>query len=141
MCQRPWRMSVLAGLLMVGLLGAGGDASSCHATCTVNPKTEKWSCTCRWSVPLGLACASSTVALPPGATMLSPEKPSVGAAAPAALVELRGGQFEMEGNALSFTTMEPFQPGKAYSIPYVIDDGKTRQAGHWNVTQINVTSQ
>lgn len=141
MCERPLRMSVMAGLLMVGMLGADGDAPSCNASCTVNPQTETWSCTCRWSVPLGLACASSAVALPPGATMLSPEKPSAGPAAPSELIELRGGRFEMEGNDVRFTTLEPFQPGKAYSIPYVVDDGKTRIAGHWRVTQINVTSQ
>jgi len=70
--------------------------------------------------------------------MLSPEQPAVGSAAPTDLVELRGGQFAMEGKDLRFTTREPFVPGKAYTIPYVVDDGKTRQTGHWNVTQINV---
>jgi len=140
MAARWWRTSVITALLMCALLGAGSAAPSCNASCIVTPQTNRWTCSCRWSAPFGLSRTRSTFAVPPGMSLRNPDKQAATGTKTTDLIEVRGGQFEIHGDQISFRAIDTFQPGKAYVIPYVLDDGSQRQEGVWHVSQINIAS-
>ncbi|MDC8448002.1 MAG: hypothetical protein LV473_06570 [Nitrospira sp.] len=129
-------------LVMLGglLLGASNDAPTCNASCTVDVANKQWVCTCRWSTPLGLACAQQSFAVPAGATIANPEKPAEDTASSSEPLELTGGEFEFLEGQLTFKTSQNYELRRPYVIPYRFHDqsGKAIRAGTITVTQINV---
>ena len=131
-----------AAIVMLGglVLGASNDTPTCNASCTVDVANKQWVCTCRWSAPLGLACAQRTFAVPAGATIASPEKPVEDTASPFEPIKLTGGEFEFLEGQLTFKTYQNYELRRPYVIPYRFQDqsGKVIRTGTVTVTQINV---
>lgn len=131
-----------AAIVMLGglVLGASNDTPTCNASCTVDVSNKQWVCTCRWSAPLGLACAQRAFAVPAGSTIASPEKPVEDTTSPSDPIELTGGEFEFLEGQLTFKTSQNYELRRPYVIPYRFQDqsGKVMRMGRITVSQINV---